>query len=677
MNISPPRVLRISHSSVVSAWRRREECLEALGATVTVVAARQWHEGGADVKLEALTGERIVRARTFGRHPCGFAYDPLAIWRALRSVPHEVLDIHEEPYSIAAIEIVLLRWLSGRHAPVVFYSAQNIPKHHPLPVRLAERAVLAAAKGAYTCNQAAAANLRRKSFRGTVRTIPLGVDPPESGHGPRESAPARAAPHPSLRVGCAGRLVPEKGFATAIEAVADEPGWQLSIVGEGPERERLEKLATSLGAAERVKFVGHWRDDEMARFYASIDVLAVPSMPTPNWEEQFGRVAAEAMAAGVPVVSSTCGSLPEVVRDAGLLFSPGDVDGLRAALACVAEDSSLRRDLTRKGFARARLYSWQKVAEEQLDLYGCVVTPKKASCTGRHYDGELPAVQVVVVAFGHPELLGATLSTLRTGSPGYHLPVVVVDNSSDVSVRAVAQDHGASYIRTGNNLGFSRAVNLAIEEHRPAGSDLLLLNPDAQVDGATVLALQRRLHSESRLACVAPSQRSPDGKDQRVAWPFPGPARAWAEALGLGRFLSGADFLIGSVLLINGAALEDVGNFDQSFFLYAEETDWQRRARSKGWGVRLCDDLHAIHLGGGTSSESPVRREVLFAAGVESYFRKWYGTRGWWVARTAIVTGALARALLSQGARREATLRWAKLIALGPVRRREQLLRAP
>jgi GT2 family glycosyltransferase len=217
---------------------------------------------------------------------------------------------------------------------------------------------------------------------------------------------------------------------------------------------------------------------------------------------------------------------------------------------------------------------------------------------------------------------------------------------------------------------------LALREYGQKACDVLLLNPDAQVDWSTVVALQRRLHSEARLACTAPAQQDLTGNDQRVAWPFPTPSRAWMDALGIGRFVARPDFLVGSVLLLNHAALEDVGPFDDSFFLYAEETDWQRRARAKGWGVRLCTDLNALHIGGGTSNEDRTRRDALFAGALERYFRKWYGPAGWWVARTAIVTGALARALLLRGTQRQATLRWAKRIAWAPLRRSERLVGA-
>ena len=88
-----------------------------------------------------------------------------------------------------------------------------------------------------------------------------------------------------------------------------------------------------------------------------------------------------------------------------------------------------------------------------------------------------------------------------------------------------------------------------------------------------------------------------------------------------------AGFVIGAVLLIAREALDEVGLFDERFFLYAEETDWQRRARARGWEAAVCGDASAHHEGAGTS-ENPLRREMLFQAAQETYIRKWYGAAG-------------------------------------------------
>jgi GT2 family glycosyltransferase len=243
----------------------------------------------------------------------------------------------------------------------------------------------------------------------------------------------------------------------------------------------------------------------------------------------------------------------------------------------------------------------------------------------------------VVVAFGSADLLARALAPL-TG-----LRVVVVDNSSDKLVRGACSAAGALYVDPGANLGFAAGVNLGIRTLWGAGRcDVLLLNPDAVVTTATVTALHHELHRAPRTAAVSPRLVGGDGP-QRVMWPWPTPGRMWREALGLlGSSRDDADWLVGAVLLLSADAYDEVGPFDELFFLYAEETDWQRRAVLAGWSVRLVADVAAEHAGAGTSADGR-RREDLFHAGTETYVRKWHGRTGWTSYRAASVVSALLR----------------------------------
>ena len=217
----------------------------------------------------------------------------------------------------------------------------------------------------------------------------------------------------------------------------------------------------------------------------------------------------------------------------------------------------------------------------------------------------MPGLDVVVVAYGAPELLDGCLTRLE-GS----LPVLVVDNSSDPAVRAVVERPRRGLPRSGRNLGFAAGVNFGLAHRRdaddPDSVDVLLLNPDAAITPGDISRLHDHLRADDDLACVAPAQVDPvTGEAARVGWPFPTPARAWLEALGLGRLGRRTDFLIGSVLLLRGAALRQVGPFDERFFLYAEETDWQRRASDLGWtggSVPGCSG----HPRGGGNRRGPV-----------------------------------------------------------------------
>ena len=122
-----------------------------------------------------------------------------------------------------------------------------------------------------------------------------------------------------------GRLVWEKGHFDVIRAVAAHGrAVRLLIVGDGPERARLLRYAADLGLADRVE-IRSVPYDEMPAVYAAASCVVLASLPIPTWEEQFGLVLAEALAAGTPIIASSSGAIPEVLRGSGApLFSPGD-----------------------------------------------------------------------------------------------------------------------------------------------------------------------------------------------------------------------------------------------------------------------------------------------------------------------------------------------------------------
>jgi len=276
----------------------------------------------------------------------------------------------------------------------------------------------------------------------------------------------------------------------------------------------------------------------------------------------------------------------------------------------------------------------------------------------------LRPVQVVVVAYHGPEQLARSLAGLER-----QFPVTVVDNSSSLEVASVAGHCGAAYVDPGANRGFASGVNIALNSIAAADADVLLLNPDAVISPPAVAELSRYLHGSEheRVAAVAPRLVGSSHSEQRVAWPFPTPGRMWAEALGLGRLRAHGTFVVGAVLLLRREAIDDVGPFDERFFLYAEEADWQRRACVRGWTSSVCASAVAEHAGAGTSTDD-LRRERLFHAAQETYIRKWYGRGGWWLYRVAACLGAGVRTLMLPRDRRKEAGRRTLLYFRGPRR---------
>jgi glycosyltransferase involved in cell wall biosynthesis len=356
-------VLRIYHSGVVSAYRQRDRELLVRGVNLVLATAPRWDEGGRDVALEEGSDRFVVSVPTVGRHPYVFLYDPRPLARLLRTRRFDLIDAHEEPASLAAAEVLVLRRLFQPSARLTFYSAQNLPKRFPPPFRWIERVALRSAAGVHCCNEAAADQMRRKWFRGHLQVLGLGVDTdrfrPRSGR----------RPDGPVRIGYVGRIEERKGVSILLSSVALLPAVCVEFVGDGPHRASLERAIEQLGLGERASVRGFAAQDELPGIYRSWDIVCVPSLATPRWIEQFGRVAVEAMASGVPVVASDSGSLPEVLGDAGLLVRPGDVDALTAVLKRVVGDAGLRAELAERGRQRAARYSWPAIAEAHRGVY--------------------------------------------------------------------------------------------------------------------------------------------------------------------------------------------------------------------------------------------------------------------------------------------------------------------
>ena len=165
-------------------------------------------------------------------------------------------------------------------------------------------------------------------------------------------------------IGFVGRLVPQKDPELLIRAVADWPECTLVIVGTGPLEERLRALVAELGLSN-VRLTGAIPD--AARLVTAFDVLCVPS----RWEG-FGLNVLEAMLAGVPVVASATGALPELL-DAGrcgVLVPPASRDELSRALRGLASDPSRRRELAARARLRATsVYTVSRMVDETMSVY--------------------------------------------------------------------------------------------------------------------------------------------------------------------------------------------------------------------------------------------------------------------------------------------------------------------
>jgi glycosyltransferase involved in cell wall biosynthesis len=288
----------------------------------------------------------------------------------VRALQPDVLHLEEEPDSLVALEFTLLRAVWAPRSRLVLFTWQNVLRRTRPLVSIITRLNLSQVSGLICGNQAAEQVARYRGYRGPVKVIPqLGVDPADFTPVSREEQRSRHGLH-AFTVGFVGRLAPEKGLDLLCAAVEPLEDVQLLLVGHGPLAEALAaraRLPTWHGRLRMTGSLTHW---ETARVLAALDVLVLPSLTRPHWKEQFGHVLIEAMAAGVPVVGSDSGAIPEVIGDAGLVFAEGNAASLRDCLQQLRNDAALRRSLSARGIARVHEhFTHERIAALTCSFY--------------------------------------------------------------------------------------------------------------------------------------------------------------------------------------------------------------------------------------------------------------------------------------------------------------------
>lgn len=269
-----------------------------------------------------------------------------------------------------------------------------------------------------------------------------------------------------------------------------------------------------------------------------------------------------------------------------------------------------------------------------------------------------PAVDVVIVTYRCRELARTCLERLRDDPPSPPLAVRVIDNASgDGTVELVAREFpGVEAIACERNLGFARAQNLGIA----AGEApyVLVLNPDTEVGGAALDRLVDVIEGRPEIGIIGPRLEREDGSfDHAAKRSFPTPLSALGHFAGVGRRRDSGrlaayrapdvdagpvDAVNGAFMLIRRAALEEVGAFDEGYWMYMEDLDLCYRFAEAGWITWYEPTATALHHKGG--SAGPLRGPRLnhaFHRGMYRFYRTHYAPqRG--AAQNAAVYGAIA-----------------------------------
>jgi GT2 family glycosyltransferase len=264
----------------------------------------------------------------------------------------------------------------------------------------------------------------------------------------------------------------------------------------------------------------------------------------------------------------------------------------------------------------------------------------------------VPDLSVSIVNTGSRELLLACLESLA----GADVEIVVLDNASeDGSVAAVRERFpDVRVIAQTYRAGFGANHNTVIRA--TAGRYVYVLNEDTTAGDWGFAALTSYLDDHPRVAALGPRLVYPDGRLQDSAWRFPTPLVSTLSLATLGRFgvtqsrgdtPRAVDWVMGAAIVVRREALEEVGLFDEDFFLYSEEVDLQARLRSAGWEVHYFPKVTVVHHESQFSADIPERRINEMWRSRHRYWRKHHSAAGARMASLATGAQYAARALVS------------------------------
>jgi glycosyltransferase involved in cell wall biosynthesis len=205
------------------------------------------------------------------------------------------------------------------------------------------------------------------------KVIPMGVNPGTKSPDKKGSG--------ECNILFVGRLIEWKGVDTLIHAMTrvsmSIPGSRLTIVGEGPLRDSLQRLVQDAGLVHTVRFCGRVSDEDLVKVYNTATVFVLPSRSYQGLVmEGLGVVLLEAMSHGVPVIGSNVGGIPDIIDDGknGFLFPSDDEDYLADKIKELLSDSELAERFRQAGYQTVQTrFSWEQISRQFADSYNFVL----------------------------------------------------------------------------------------------------------------------------------------------------------------------------------------------------------------------------------------------------------------------------------------------------------------
>ena len=275
----------------------------------------------------------------------------------------------------------------------------------------------------------------------------------------------------------------------------------LKIFGDG-DGNVINDIKKMIPNDKRISYRGPYKPSDLPKIFSQIDFLIVPSLI-----ESYSLVVREALSAGIPVVASNVGGIPEIIENDvnGLLFNPGSKEELQSIIKILSKDNSLIKKL-RKGIKPVK--GINEESKELIDEYKKITEKKQIN------------ISIIIPVFNKVDYTKKCIGSIYLNTPGsLNFEVLVVDNASTDGTKEYLEEQNVLHenlfvISNEKNEGFAKANNQAVQ--RAKGSYLMFLNNDTEVQKGWLESLLNTIESDDSIGAVGSKLIYPDGTIQHA-----------------------------------------------------------------------------------------------------------------------------------------------------------------
>lgn len=363
-------VLVVSHTyiSAINRNKWRELGKRYPDVNLTVVIPKEWpttifhHKISQDTLDKENNGNVAFIALNsfFHGNEVRYFYNPLQLIKVLRTAKPDIIHVEQGAKALSYFQCILIAKLLRLSPKFIFFTWINwaVPKtrSHKFFWNHIEHFNLKHSHGAITGNNEAQQLLMAENFTKPITILPqLGIDqsifyPQKQEYRNENWGPIKA--HEQKIILFVGRLVPEKGIFHLLNAFVQlkpyHQDWRLIFVGDGSAKGTLLNVIKNLNTSD-IECKPACSHHDVAEIMRKASIFVLPSYDTQVWKEQFGHVLIEAMACGIPILTTNAGAIPEVVGSTAIICKQNNIKDLKEQLHLLITQEETRAQLANRG----------------------------------------------------------------------------------------------------------------------------------------------------------------------------------------------------------------------------------------------------------------------------------------------------------------------------------------